>query len=153
RSARQGECGSIPLGWGERSSDATLHAHGRRGQPISRQLAARGLQKRRALLSRDLQAVGQARGQLFGGPPLVGLNMTDGHCRAADPGGQLFAGQVERSAALPYPGAEREQLAHGPLPAGVREQEQGASTSRPRSAAARAPSATQSILDRVVSWV
>src|SRR5262249_16922191 len=93
----------------------------------------------------------QPRGQLFGGPSLVGLNVTDGHCRAADLCGQLFAGQVERSAALPHPGAEREQLAHEPLPAGVREKQQPPSP--PSSPAARAASATQSILDRVVSWV
>src|SRR5262249_28701794 len=145
-SARQGECGSISLGWGSRSNDAMLHVQGWRGQPISRSLAARSLQKGRALLSGGLQAVGQARGQLFGGPALVGLNVTEGHCRAAYLRGQLFECQVERSAALPHPGAEREQLAHGPLQAGVRHSEQPASTPRPRSTTPRAASATQSIL-------
>src|SRR5262249_35027326 len=84
------------------------------------QFATRSLHKRLALLRRELQAVGQPRGQLFGRPALVGLNETDGHHRAANLWGQLFAGQVERSAAPPHPGAEREQLTHGLLQAAVR---------------------------------
>src|SRR5262249_20146908 len=118
---QEGDGSARQLGWGDRSSDAALQARTRRGQPISGQLAARSLHKRRALLSVDLQAVGQARGQRFGGPSLVGLNVTDGHCAAADLRGQLFKCQVERSAALPHPGAEREQLTHGPLQADVRD--------------------------------
>jgi hypothetical protein len=69
-------------------------------------LAPGDFYKRRALVGRNLEAVGQHLGHLPGRPPLIALDLAQGRHRVAHLPGKLFSGQVERFALPGNPGTK-----------------------------------------------
>ncbi len=88
-----------------------------RVQPINGQLAAGRAKKRRALVGRDAQLLGQQRGDLARWPALLGLDLLDRNQRAANLPRQVGLRQIERLAPPPHPVAKRGWFVHSISPA------------------------------------
>src|SRR5262245_30916820 len=67
------------------------------------QLAPRDFEKGRALVGRHAEVLGELRGDLLGGPALVGLDLAQRDGRTADTSRQLDAGEPQRFAAQREP--------------------------------------------------
>jgi hypothetical protein len=98
------------LAWGG-ASVGTLLRCGR--EAVNRQFATGHLDKRRALLGRNLEGMRDQVSDLDGGPALVGLELAQGRDRASHAFGELLAREPEVVSSLAQPFTKGDGLIHG----------------------------------------